>query len=333
MPDGRTPLMDVKSSPPQSSPDAYDWPHNHETSASSAAGVRVMPGTSECTFLPWERSGGPTEGVGICLSGGGVRAATFSLGVLQALQEGRGLLFGPSAARYLSAVSGGSYIAATYVLGGRHRSIDPGAYKDRAPLAHGTPEEAHVLANGKYLRAGLLSIFLLLLVNLFALTILFVAAGTLVANFAHMPALLPDNWRGAQKVFLWFDKVPPLLAGAALIPSYWLLIWIWYRDESIRTGMVVFGLVILSVLLCGPVISFLAGHGGWQWWVIAIPLGLIVAWFVSTKVAKIFGIVGPVATLLNAAAIVSPRLLGLRTFSDHSCLVVQLHECGSQPDR
>jgi hypothetical protein len=57
---------------------------------------------------------------GICLSGGGVRSAAFSLGAIQCLQLRLGLLKGPKAATYLSAVSGGSYTAAAFcaVAGG-----------------------------------------------------------------------------------------------------------------------------------------------------------------------------------------------------------------------
>src|SRR5690348_16341964 len=52
------------------------------------------------------------DAVGICCSGGGIRSAAFNLGALQALdkhQELRG-------ARYLAAVSGGSYIAAVFTM-------------------------------------------------------------------------------------------------------------------------------------------------------------------------------------------------------------------------
>jgi hypothetical protein len=61
-----------------------------------------------------ERDSSPR--IGIALSGGGVRSAAFSLGAIQALQEGRGLLKGPGRATYLSAVSGGSYTAAAFAM-------------------------------------------------------------------------------------------------------------------------------------------------------------------------------------------------------------------------
>ena len=47
---------------------------------------------------------------GICLSGGGIRSATFNLGVLQGL-AGQGLL---QFADYLSTVSGGGYIGSWF---------------------------------------------------------------------------------------------------------------------------------------------------------------------------------------------------------------------------
>lgn len=64
--------------------------------------------------------------MGICLSGGGVRSASFALGALQALQNHNALI--PISghedkhhselmrAKYLTAVSGGSYIAGAFLL-------------------------------------------------------------------------------------------------------------------------------------------------------------------------------------------------------------------------
>ena len=50
----------------------------------------------------------PKVSIGLTLSGGGVRSATFNLGVLQALAEAHAL----RAVDYLSTVSGGGYIGA-----------------------------------------------------------------------------------------------------------------------------------------------------------------------------------------------------------------------------
>src|SRR5258708_21049135 len=51
-------------------------------------------------------AGFPSAPVGLALSGGGIRSATFNLGVLQALAKAR-LLRVPD---YLSTVSGGGYV-------------------------------------------------------------------------------------------------------------------------------------------------------------------------------------------------------------------------------
>jgi len=61
-------------------------------------------------------NGSDSPKVGICLSGGGIRSAAFSLGAIQALQLRLSLLKGDRPATYLSAVSGGSYTAAAFCL-------------------------------------------------------------------------------------------------------------------------------------------------------------------------------------------------------------------------
>ncbi len=79
----------------------------------------------------------PTR-VGICCSGGGIRSAAYSLGALQRLQQD-GVL---QKADYLSAVSGGSYIAAAMTLA--RRSADD-------PFAPGSPEEQYLRNRTTYL--------------------------------------------------------------------------------------------------------------------------------------------------------------------------------------
>jgi patatin-like phospholipase len=79
----------------------------------------------------------PTR-VGICCSGGGIRSAAYSLGALQRLQQA-GVL---QRAAYLSAVSGGSYIAAAMTLARRSAA---------APFAPGSPEEQYLRNRTTYL--------------------------------------------------------------------------------------------------------------------------------------------------------------------------------------
>lgn len=99
-------------------------------------------------------------GTGICVSGGGLRAASFGLGALQALQEHCGLLRGPASADYLSAVSGGSYIcgAVTLVNAGSRACRTDGTSlgssdlpTDKGPFEAGSPEALHLLHHCRYL--------------------------------------------------------------------------------------------------------------------------------------------------------------------------------------
>jgi len=91
---------------------------------------------------------GAPSGVGIALSGGGVRSAVFNLGVLQVLDK-RGVL---STARWLSAVSGGSYIAGAYWA--TAAMSDTTAFDDEAPWAPGSPEERYFRNSTNYLAPG-----------------------------------------------------------------------------------------------------------------------------------------------------------------------------------
>ena len=98
------------------------------------------------------RTEGQARGVGICLSGGGIRAASFGFGALQAFDAGKGLLHGREHADWLAAVSGGSYVAATATAISAQLAGDAPPEDDRPPLAAGTPEAEHILANGDYLK-------------------------------------------------------------------------------------------------------------------------------------------------------------------------------------
>lgn len=101
-------------------------PASADGASADAAHTREVPATASAVS-PWDvplagashPSIGPMpaddDRYGICLSGGGIRSATFALGGLQRLEA----LETPSpwrlsAASYLAAVSGGSYLAASY---------------------------------------------------------------------------------------------------------------------------------------------------------------------------------------------------------------------------
>ncbi|HZQ84331.1 MAG TPA: hypothetical protein VFA83_05815 [Acidimicrobiales bacterium] len=99
---------------------------------------------------------------GICLSGGGIRAAAFGLGALQALST-RGLVVGDGHADYLAAVSGGSYIAGALTLVAKgpitQDDVPTGPDSPRViappdPFDRGSPEEEWVRNHLRYLVHG-----------------------------------------------------------------------------------------------------------------------------------------------------------------------------------
>jgi hypothetical protein len=103
------------------------------------------------------------KAIGICCSGGGIRSAAFNLGALQALQQ-REIL---KEARYLAAVSGGSYIAAAFCMVAKRGprdsdDSDPKAFDETTPPFHpGSPEEQYLRNRSSYLAPdGLSKLFL-----------------------------------------------------------------------------------------------------------------------------------------------------------------------------
>jgi hypothetical protein len=86
--------------------------------------------------------------LGVCLSGGGIRSAAYSLGGLQALQD-RGVM---SKVEYLAAVSGGGYLAAGWAIADAQQA--PGT---TPPVwSQGSPEERWFRNHSSYLVPDLL---------------------------------------------------------------------------------------------------------------------------------------------------------------------------------
>ncbi len=131
------------------------------------------------------------ERYGICCSGGGIRSAAFNLGALQALQQ-RGVL---QEASYLSAVSGGSYIAAAFAMvaktGGPDDSDPELVTDEHPPFEPGSPEEQYLRNRSSYLAPGVSGklgvvgrIIIGLLVNLLVLGSLLFVSGW-IAGWAY----------------------------------------------------------------------------------------------------------------------------------------------------
>jgi hypothetical protein len=133
--------------------------------------------------------------LGVCCSGGGVRSAAFNLGALQALEREREL----QKARYLSAVSGGSYIASAFCMVAKTREtpgLDPEVFNDKAglPFGPGTPEEQYLRNHLSYLAPdGLAKVYLGLrmvsglLVNILLIGLPILIAGLLIGALFDGP--------------------------------------------------------------------------------------------------------------------------------------------------
>ena len=124
-----------------------------------ATGYREEPAPSRLGVLePFD-----PERVGICCSGGGIRSASFNLGALQALRHEREL----GKAKYIAAVSGGSYIAGSVCMLAKtwpageprprtgvrgHDDSDPSAVTgDALPFHPQSPEEQYIRNRSTYM--------------------------------------------------------------------------------------------------------------------------------------------------------------------------------------
>ena len=191
------------------------------------------------------------DGVGICLSGGGIRSASYCLGALQAFER-NGLLFGRTGAKYLSSVSGGSYIATAFTMvtkgpitgAADERAIPPTRTDstlepDLRPFAHGSPEEQYLRNHTLYLthgRAGipgvvwrvLLGVLFNLTVVTLALAALSVPYGWLLAKLwpvlrAGCPSDCPSGPSFAIPPWLWISVI--VTAGLAVLSGFVWLAW------------------------------------------------------------------------------------------------------------
>ena len=270
--------------------------------------------------LPWEQIEGPPADTGICLSGGGLRAASFSFGVLQGLQEKLGLVYGPTSAKYLTAVSGGSYIAATYALGARHHALHPEEYEVIPLLAEGSPEAAHVLSHGRYLARNWLVFANLGVLNFLALVALFVWAGTILADIAIIRPWVSE-WLGevfstkVGELLSTIDSAPIILLVVAIAGIIRELIRCLFAEGVWRRRLLPLPLLVLLFALCRPVLIAAASYGNWwsSWSMVKVSATMVLALLLLagvTWLAQKVGITGVIARGLNTLAAVGPRLFG-----------------------
>ncbi len=190
---------------------------------------------------------------GLALSGGGIRSATFNLGVLQALAELKLL----SRIDYLSTVSGGGYIGAWLTaLVHRHGGIE--AVEARLAKSVREPEAAvrFLREHSNYLtpRTGFFGADTWSAISIYLRNMtlnLAVLVGVLVAALLVPPLLLP-----------WFERVaaaapPAWILGAASLAS----VESWVRPSGLADWLA-FLCFLPAVIMAGTNLRYLDNCGG-----------------------------------------------------------------------
>ncbi|MDQ3898179.1 MAG: hypothetical protein M3326_13215 [Actinomycetota bacterium] len=270
-----------------------------DTADRAGAGRPAPPDTQACAAKA--RPGT----VGICLSGGGIRAAAYGLGALQAMQE-NGILTGPCRAEYLAAVSGGSYIATAVTLvaqGGMPG--EPGGEQAAGaedPFARGTPEEQYVRDHTTYLvhGPGGRLVYLGRVLGGILLNVLFLA---LALHAVCRPAgwvygwLYPSLRQGSGRadvsvhVSAWGWAVPAVLLGLGLAVGLVQIAVRWSSDEARRRMTRVCGYLLVAGLVAGVLVGIP--------WLLEL---------VRDVVARLGGAGGPSANSAEAATRSTERL-------------------------
>jgi hypothetical protein len=218
--------------------------------------------------------------IGIALSGGGIRSAAFNLGALQALQE-KGIL---DRTEYLTAVSGGNYIASALTISAAYAK--PG-YDDAKPRwSAGSPEERYLRNNTDYLAPGwtgrvwlALSVVYGFLLNYLPFLLCSFLAGRVLGWALHdLVGVRLDDVRpgGFGTPASWMTGGPLLLLGGCLLAALLLVFVRRLRDghrsvgqygstrsEPLAAGLVAVALAVVALLALPPLAVLYAGASRW----------------------------------------------------------------------
>lgn len=163
-----------------------------------------------------------THRIGICCSGGGIRSASYCLGALQVLRDEHVL----QDTEYVSAVSGGAYIASAFAIAAARSDSDT-----LPPFAPGSVEEEHLRNHSSYMAPDAAGKALLLLrIVGGALRHLVILAAAVVTVFwpaSLLYAALSDQLAGDDEGLVlnglgWWM----LVAATPLLPGLFLTNWL-----------------------------------------------------------------------------------------------------------
>lgn len=194
---------------------------------------------------------------GLCFSGGGIRSATFNLGLLQGLRETGVLKF----IDYLSTVSGGGYIGSWFTATNFRLAQIPDLI-DKAKLALAAAEQAeNAAASEPKLKSEASKRTALARIELERVQKLAGPAGDLLRdyNFLH-----ETNTKYGSPFIHHLRKFSRYLAPKAGITSgdTWTMVSIWLRNTALIQTMVISLIGALIALISGLpfVFRYLAAH-------------------------------------------------------------------------
>jgi hypothetical protein len=203
------------------------------------------------------------ELTGITCSGGGIRSASFCLGVLQGLQFHKTL----DRMDYLSTVSGGGYIGTTLTIGMSSHGEFPFGRLDQE--SRETPEVRHLRDNSRYLmQNGLPSVITAIAIYLRGIMMnVLVMLPILLCAAAFLLLLNPDTKELVTNRFLWLDltgmlgqtRLPFTILILLILMPLLILYAVWVslspikpieqRQRGAKIAGIILVLAILAVLI------------------------------------------------------------------------------------
>lgn len=200
------------------------------------------------------------ELTGITCSGGGIRSASFCLGVLQGLQYDNNTL---DRMDYLSTVSGGGYIGTTLTIGMSLHGQFPFGRLDQG--SHETPEVRHLRDNSRYLlQNGLPSLVTAIVIYLRGILMnVLTVLPLLLGAAAVLLWLNPDTDELAKNRFLWTDltgsfgnsRIPFSIAIGLLVAGLLGVYAVWVSLSRIKPiserqlGAIIAGSIFVLAML------------------------------------------------------------------------------------
>jgi hypothetical protein len=268
--------------------------------------------------------------IGLALSGGGIRSATFSLGVVQVLAE-RGFL---KEVDFLSTVSGGGYT-------GSFLTQRLGEGQDPATVAkpHGPDPEPirHIRQHARYLSGDLWHKWGMVTATLAGMVLNWTVPFLVLVTLALLASLLDKN--GVSIPWPW------LTGGAGVLSILMLVVYGWGmaagRTKSLVTGGILGGLLAFTGLAgMGWALEATSSHSFWQeirlsWAVPGVLAGLlgavpgILRFIPVLKEPKVRQFVLKVA--LGLAGVLAPAAMlllfyGLRGIANTPSTILMAHE-------